>query len=189
MTAEESDPNPLWMEQLGGSSLTNRLFPLIYEELRSLARLRLSQGGDQVLQPTALVHEVYLRLIDQTRIDVTDRKHFLAIAARTLHWVLVDAVRAQRTAKRGGEHNRVTVVGELSAEGMYPIDLLALDEALARLQATHPRRAQIVELRFFGGLSIEELAAVLEISPRTVSEDWNVARAYLFRELRGGGHE
>jgi len=162
------------------------LFPLIYDELRSIARshLRRSPAGD-VLQTTVLVHEVYLRLKSQGRIPAADRAHYLAIAARTLHRVLVDYVRTRNVAKRGAPWGRVRLSTDLIGEGGPSMDLLALDESLAKLATANERRARVVELRFFGGLSVEETAEVLGVSPRTVKDDWAMARAFLHRELEG----
>jgi len=185
MGSEESDPTRLLIQHVSGDSATDRLFPLIYDELKAIARSRLRRGREDLLQPTALVHEVYLRMIDQTRIDAKGRNHFLALAARTLHRVLLDHVRARRAEKRGGDRERVTLSASLLAADAPPIDLIALEEALTKLRAVDERRAEVVELRYFGGLSIEETADVLGVSPRTVKDDWTYARAFLYRELVG----
>ncbi|MFO0985199.1 MAG: sigma-70 family RNA polymerase sigma factor [Planctomycetota bacterium] len=169
----------------GASGNTDQLFPLIYDELKAIARHHLRGARpDGLLQPTALVHEVYLRLVDETRINAEGRRHFLALAARTLRRVLVDHIRAARVGKRGGDRTRVTL-GDLARGASPSIDLLELEEALNRLHAVNPRRAQVVELRFFGGFSIEETAKALGVSARTVKDDWTVARAFLFRDLHG----
>jgi RNA polymerase sigma factor (TIGR02999 family) len=181
----ESDPTELFLGHLRGAEVTERLFPLIYDELRAIARTHLRGGSKDLLQPTALVHEVYLRLIDQTRLDATGRNHFLALAARTLHRVLVDHARAARAAKRGGLAERITLRTGLLVEHAPSLDLLALDEALTALRAVNERRAEVVELRFFGGLSIEEVAEVLAIAARTVRDDWTMARAFLHQRLTG----
>lgn len=166
----------------------DRLFPAIYEELRSIAHTHLHRAAnDDVLQTTALVHEVYLRLRGQARTAALDRSHYLAIAARTLRRVLVDHLRARNVVKRGAPWGRVQLSGELIGQDRPSIDLLALEDALEKLAAAHERRARVVELRFFGGLSIEEAAEVLGVSARTVKDDWTIARAFLFRELRNSG--
>jgi RNA polymerase sigma factor (TIGR02999 family) len=139
-----------------------------------------------VLQPTALVHEVYLRMIDLKRIDANGRDHFLALAARTLRRVLVDQVRIHGAAKRGGNAVRITLHSHALQDCAPAIELLALDEALSALRAANERRAEVIDLRFFGGLSIEETAAVLGVSARTVRDDWTRARAFLYQRLAGG---
>jgi len=162
------------------------LFPLIYEELRSIARTHMRRtSGEDVLQTTALVHEVYLRLKGQARIDAVDRNHYLAIAARTLRRVLVDHVRARSVAKRGASLRRVLLSAEILGPAAPSIDLIALEDALEKLAASNERRARVVELRFFCGLSVEETAEVLGVSCRTVKDDWAIARALLHRELGG----
>jgi RNA polymerase sigma factor (TIGR02999 family) len=183
--ASESDPTELFLRHLSGAEVTAQLFPLVYDELRGIARSHLRGKDDGLLQPTALVHEVYLRLIDQTRLAVHERNHFLALAARTLHRVLVDHVRAARAEKRGGQIERITLRASLLVNQAPSIDILALDEALTALRGADERRAEVVELRFFGGLSIEEVASVLGVAPRTVRDDWTAARAYLYKRLVG----
>lgn len=171
-----------WKE--GDPGALNRLMPLIYDELRIKAR-GLPQGalGGQPMQPTAIVHEVYLRLLRLRRIDMHDRNHFLALAARIMRGILVDHVRAGH-AQRRERALEVTLDERLAATPAgSPIDLLALDLALQRLEATHPQYGRLVELRFFGGLTIEEAADVLNVSARTVDRNWRLARAWLFREL------
>ncbi len=174
------------IDHFRGGSEPDWLFPLIYDELRSIARAHMRRNaGEDVLQTTALVHEVYLCLKGQGRIPASDRNHYLAIAARTLRRVLVDHVRARNVAKRGAHWGRVRLTTRL-VDGADPsIDLLALEDALVKLAEASARRAQVVELRFFGGLSVEETAGVLDVSPRTVKDDWAIARAFLHRELEG----
>ena len=170
-----------------GDSQPDWIFPLIYDELRSIARTHLRRSSRQpVLQTTALVHEVYLRLKEDTRIAAVDRSHYLAIAARTLRRVLVDHVRASNMAKRGAPPEELRLDAELLDSGAPSVDLVSLDEALQRLAERNERRARVVELRFFGGLSVEETATVLGVSPRTVKDDWALARAFLHRELGAG---
>lgn len=160
--------------------------PLVYDELRRLAAsyLRRERPG-QTLQATALVHEAYVRLIGENAKGFQNRTHFLAIAALSMRQILVQRARARKAAKRGGDPARITLDEQLFAApaGQSEVDLLALDAALDKLAALDARQAKIVELRYFGGLSVEEAADVLEISPATVKRDWTLARAWLKREL------
>jgi RNA polymerase sigma factor (TIGR02999 family) len=164
--------------------------PLVYDELRRLAAsyLRRERPG-QTLQATALVHEAYVRLIGEKAHNWQNRTHFLAIAALSMRQILVQRARARKAAKRGGDPERITIDEQLLAapETGAPdqIDLLALDAALDRLAALNERQARIVELRYFGGLGVEEAAEALGISPATVKRDWTLARAWLKRELKG----
>jgi RNA polymerase sigma factor (TIGR02999 family) len=160
------------------------LIPLVYDELRRMAarHLRRERPG-QTLQPTALVHDVYLRLLQDSRLSWQNRAHFFGIAARSMRQILVERARARGAAKRGGSRVRVTLdPGMLPAESPA-LDLEALDDALSRLGALDPDLAHIVDMRFFGGLSIEETAEALAISPATVKRRWTVAKAWLAREL------
>jgi RNA polymerase sigma factor (TIGR02999 family) len=168
----------------GRAGAADDLLPLVYAELRSLAaKLLRNERPDHTLQPTALVHEAYLRLVDQ-RVDTWQNKaHFLAIAATAMRRILIDHARRRRAAKRGGA--RVTLDDDVAAETGPSLDLLELDDALARLSALDARQGQVVELRFFGGLGVEETAAVLGVAPATVKRDWTIARAWLHRELDG----
>lgn len=166
------------------------LLPLVYEELRRLARARLA-GEDRghTLQPTALVHEAYLKLVDQSRVDWRGRTHFFAVAAMTMRRLLIDHARARGRAKRGGEWRRITLAHPLVA-GRADLDLervLSLDAALEKLAALDSRQARIVEMRFFAGLTVAEVAEVLGVSKRTVEGDWMHARSWLRREMSGGG--
>jgi RNA polymerase sigma factor (TIGR02999 family) len=164
----------------------DRLLPDAYLELRRLAAayLRRERPG-QTLQPTALVHEAYLRLAKDKPGRWQNRAHFCAIAANSMRQILVERARARAAVKRGGGQQRLTLVDNIDAgdAGPAPVDLLALDQALTRLAALDAQQARIVELRYFGGLSVEETAEALEISPATVKRDWSVARAFLAREL------
>jgi RNA polymerase sigma factor (TIGR02999 family) len=160
------------------------LMPLVYNELRRLARRHM--GGERpehVLQATALVNEAYLRLVDIRRIQWQDRAHFFAMAARLMRRVLVDFARAQKNQKRGGALHRVTLDGNLPVSSETPEDLIAIDEALRSLAAQYERKSQVVELRFFAGLSVEETAEVLKVSEETVMRDWKFAKSWLMREL------
>lgn len=160
------------------------LLPRVYDELRRLAASRLRhERADHTLQPTALVHEAYLRLIDQRRMKWRNRGQFYAIAAQIMRRILVDHARAQHADKRGGDWTQVSIDTAMR-ERSTDVDLTALDEALVRLAAVDPQQAKIVELRYFGGLTIDETADALNISPATVSRDWTMARAWLRHELR-----
>jgi RNA polymerase sigma factor (TIGR02999 family) len=141
------------------------------------------ERGEHTLQATALVHEVYLRLADKDRIQWRSRAHFVAVAATLMRRVLVDHARAVRAEKRGGRAARISLDAALAELPTSDVDLLALDDALARLARLDERKARVVELRFFGGLSVEQAAEVLGVSPRSVESDWSVARAFLRREL------
>jgi RNA polymerase sigma factor (TIGR02999 family) len=160
------------------------LVPLVYADLRRLARAQLSrERADPVLQTTALVHEAYVKLVDQRRATLKSRDHFLAVAARVMRRILVDRARNRRAAKRGHGAAPVTLTDNAAAAHSVPIDVMDLDRLLERLAALDHRQAQIVELRYFAGLSIEDTAAVIDASPMTVKREWRHARAWLFREL------
>jgi RNA polymerase sigma factor (TIGR02999 family) len=171
--------------QQGDDEALRRVAALVYDDLRAIAAARLrGERSGHTLQPTALVHEAYLRLSEQRRRQWKERRQFFAVASRVMRQVLVDHARARQAAKRGGEATRieVTSLGEIPAPAEV-FDVLPLDEALTRLAALQPRLARVVELRFFGGLEVEETAALLDCSPRTVKRDWALARAWLVREL------
>ena len=172
----------LWSD--GRADALDRLLPLIQLELRQLAASYMRrERPNHTLQPTALVNEAYLRLINDRNLAWQNRAHFFAIAARSMRQILVERARARHAAKRGGRREQVTLdEGTLAAAGTS-IDLLALDEALERLAALDPEQARLVEMRFFGGLTIEEAAEALGVSPATVKRSWTVARAWLRREL------
>ena len=163
-----------------------RVSAMLYDELRArAARYMRGQRAGESLQATALVHEAFLRLHDAQRVDWTDRHHFLAVAGRTMRRVLVDIARAKASVKRGARPQYVTLDDNLPATGPdhTPLELIALDEALEALGAIDPRKVQVVELRFFAGLSVEETAAVLDVSPDTVTRDWRLARSWLIKQL------
>jgi RNA polymerase sigma factor (TIGR02999 family) len=165
-------------------SSRRRLFGLVYEELRDLAgSVMRGERKDHTLSPTALVHEVYLRLIDRTRVQEEDRARFFAIAARAMHQVLIDHARGKRAAKRGGTWRRVTLEAHLEGKEDERFDLIALHEALEALARVDARAAQVVEMRIFAGLTHPEIAVALGVSPRTVDGDWLVARHWLSREM------
>lgn len=171
-----------WKE--GDPVALNALMPLVYDELRRRARahLRLENPG-HTLQPTALVHETFLRLAGQKNPNCQNRAHFLAFASQMIRRILLDHARLRHRLKRGGNPLRVTWVENLSGQQADGLDLEALDDALTRLAEFDPTQSRIVELRFFGGLTIEETADVLNISPATVKRDWAMARAWLYKEL------
>ncbi|MFN7948883.1 MAG: sigma-70 family RNA polymerase sigma factor [Blastocatellia bacterium] len=168
----------------GDQSAVNRLMPLVYDELHRLAAsyLRRERQGHS-LQPTALVHEAYLRLIDQQSVTWQNRAQFFGLAAAIMRNILVDHVRRRRAARRGGNEVTLTISHADRLGARSDIGLLALDDALNDLAAIRPRHARIVELKFFGGLTIDETAEVLGISHATVERDWTFARAWLKREL------
>jgi len=168
----------------GSAVALEELVPLVYGELRRIAGryVRRERAGHS-LQATALVHEAYIRLLKDEDLTIENRAHFLGIAARSMRQILVEHARARGAEKRGGERQRVTLGEGVAAGGPVDVDLLALEEALERLAALNADHARIVELRFFGGLTNEETAAALDISPATVKRAWAVARAWLFREL------
>jgi RNA polymerase sigma-70 factor (ECF subfamily) len=170
----------------GERAALDELLPLVYGELRRQAARHLrAQAAGHTLQPTALVHEVYLRLVDQPTVEWQGRAHFFGVAARAMRSILVDHARARHAAKRGGRARAVTL-GAAHGVAEAEVDVLALDEALTGLAALDARQAHVVELRYFGGLSIEETAQVLGISHATVERDWKTARLWLKRELSTG---
>ncbi len=173
----------------GDDSAASRLLPLVYDELHAMAEgyLRNERAG-HTLQPTALVNEAYLRLVDRDDVGEGDRERFLRIAAQAMRRVLVDHARGRQAAKRGGGSGvweRVTLDEAVAPSGCETVDLVALNDAMDRLAEKKARLSEVVELRFFGGLSIDETARVLGVSDTTVDNDWFVARAWLARELGG----
>ncbi len=168
----------------GDAAAEERLLSLVYDELRRLARGAMAdERRNHTLQPTALVHEAYLRLIGLQRIDFASRQHFLAVAGRLMREILVDHARRKRAAKRGGDAGRVTLRDDLVGVAPGPLDLLDLDAALAELARIDERRARVVELRCFAGLTLEEAAAALDVSPRTAKRLWRGAKAWLASRL------
>ena len=171
--------------QAGQRDVMDQLLPLVYDELRRIAHHhRARQGAGETLNTTALVHEAYLRLVDQTRIPWQDRVHFFAVAARAMRFILIDYARQQDAQKRGGDRVKVSIDDVPLKTEAQTADLLALNEALVRLAERHERMAQIVECRFFGGLTIEETAAALNIGTRTVKRDWQKARLLLYQDMK-----
>jgi RNA polymerase sigma factor (TIGR02999 family) len=171
-----------WSE--GDGAALDKLIPLVYEELRRAAKrsMRRERAG-HTLQTAALVNEVYLRLIDAKNVRWQDRAHFFAISAQLMRRVLVESARRRRQIKRGGEARQVSLDEALVIGQEQGADLVALDDALMELAKLNSRQSRVVELRFFGGLTEEEIAEALKVSPRTVRNDWRVARAWLYREL------
>ena len=173
----------------GDDKAVSKLMPLVYDELRRLAAayIRRERPG-QTLQATALVNEAYIRLISERAQNWQNRTHFLAIAALSMRQILVQRARRRNAAKRGGNPERITLDEQLLPDhggGPGDVDVLALDAALDRLAALDQRQAKVVELRYFGGLTVEETAEALDISPATVKRHWTLARAWLRRELAG----
>ena len=167
----------------GGRTALDQLIPLLYGDLRRVAAAQMRrEAGAQSLQPTALVHELYVRSVDQRRVQWRNRAHFFAAAATLMRRILVDHARARLADKRGGGRERVTLAGDEAAESPR-IDVLALQESLRRMAAFSPRQERIVELRYFGGLTIEEVAEVIGISEATVVREWTVAKAWLRADL------
>ena len=174
----------------GDESAVRRLMPLVYDELRRLAEFYLRQErDDHTLQATALVHEAYLRLIKQDQVDWQNRAHFFGVAAQSIRRILVDHARHHQRIKRGGDRQRLALDDDVAMDEGRGLDLIALDDALTSLGSLNKRAAEIVELRFFGGLTREEVAEYLGVSVRTVADDWRYARAWLRRELSPGTPE
>ncbi len=172
--------------QRGEPDAFDQLVPLVHAELRRLAQRYMQQEGrGHTLQATALVNEAYLRLIDLKRIHWQSRAHFFAMAARVMRRILVDAARARKNDKRGRGFGKVSFDEALLVSNEPAQDLVALDEALHALETVHPRKSRVVELRFFGGLSIEETADALHMSADTVKRDWRYAKLWLLHELNG----
>lgn len=179
---------PLSFPKLGAAA-PERLFELLYDQLHRLAgRVRLGRGG-ATMSTTALVHEAYIKLASAGEVDLQSRLHFFRLAARAMRQILVDAARRQLAEKRGGEIVPVTFDEALHGGPMRVSTFLALDAAIDRLAELDPRASQVVECRFFAGLTVEETAAALDISPRTVKRDWRVARALLTTEMSAAEQE
>lgn len=170
----------------GDKAALDKLIPLVYAELRRLARHYIrGERADLTLQTSALVNEAYLRLVDYRKMRWQDRAHFFAIAAQLMRRILVEHARKRRAAKRGGGAVQISLSGAASAKEQRTVDLIALDRALGELADIDERRSRIVELRYFGGLNIEETAAALEVSPVTVQREWRIAKAWLHRAISG----
>ena len=183
------------LKDAGGSDRASaeELLPYVYDELRMLARRYLSrERPGHTLQPTALVHEAYIKLVDQSKMDWQGRTHFFAVGAKVMRHLLIDHARGKGRAKRGGDRQKVTLADGLTPFGHRELDaedLLALNQVLDRLAELDARQANVVELRFFGGLTVPEVALILGVSERTVEGDWAHARAWLKRELSRKGDE
>jgi len=195
MTTVANDVTRLLGElQCGNEDAVAKLVPLRYKELRRMAAAYLSrERHNHTLQPTAVVHEAYLRLVDQKNVHWQNRQHFFGVAAQVMRRILVDYARGHKADKRGSGVPKISLEEAIAVSKERSAELLALDEALTRLAAVDPQQARLIELRFFGGLTVEETAEVLSISPATVKRDWNVAKAWLRREVRkessGAGRE
>jgi RNA polymerase sigma factor (TIGR02999 family) len=170
----------------GKKDAMNQLLPLVYDELHRLARSYFRrERGEHTLQPTALVHEAYIRMVDQKSAMQT-RGHFLAVAATQMRRILLDYARKHRAERRGGGGQKVLLEDTMAIAEQTPLDMIGLDTALTELATLDPDQAKLVELRFFGGLSVEETAQVMGVSPATVKRSWSSARAFLHREMTGG---
>jgi RNA polymerase sigma factor (TIGR02999 family) len=167
----------------GDQGALDQLIPIVYEELKRLAGYYLRQEAQPSLTSTAIVHEAYLRLAGSAEPDVRDRQHFFAVASRVIRHILVDHARRQMTAKR--EHSAAPLEAALAVPVQPDLDLVALDEALEQLGRTDPNKLRVVELRFFGGLSVEETAEVMGVSPATVKREWSVAKVWLYKQIQG----
>ncbi len=185
MEASRDERTEMLAASAGGDRrAASRLVPLVYDELRAIAsRYMRRERADHTLQPTALVHEAYLRLIDVDRIDWQGRTHFLAVAARQMRRILINHARDRRAGKRGGGRTMVTLVDDVVAAPSQTVELLVLTEALEKLGEESPRQCRVAEMRLFAGLKVAEIAHLLEVSERTVKQDWTVARAWLRRAL------
>lgn len=171
----------------GNKDAVEELVPLLYNDLRRMAAYYLRrERREHTLQPTALVHEAYLRLLDQKHVQWQNRSHFFGVAAQLMRRILVDYARSHQAAKRGGALPKIPLERAIVAQKEQPADLVALDETLTRLASIDPQQARIVELRVFGGLTIEETAELLGASPATVKRDWSMAKAWLRREMGKG---
>jgi RNA polymerase sigma factor (TIGR02999 family) len=169
----------------GDRAAAEPLISAVYAELKRLARYQLARERGHTLQPTALVHEAYMKLVDQRSVDWQNRAHFFAIAAQLMRRIVLRRARRRATAKRGGGIADLNIDDALIPAAERPLDLIALDDALTRLAAMDARQSQVVELRYFGGLNVEETAAVLGLSAGTVKREWRSAKAWLHKELTG----
>ena len=174
----------------GAPSALETLTPLVYKELRRLAGSYMrSEGAGHTLQPTALVHEAFLRMVARDAPDCQNRAHFYGVASHLMRQILIDHARTRHAGKRGGGKAHISLEENLVVSREREADLVSLDDALERLSALDPRKTRVVELRFFGGLSVEETATVLRISPQSVVRDWRLARSWRLREIRGETRE
>ena len=172
----------------GNNAAAEELMPLVYDELHKVAaRYLRKERPDHTLQPTALVNEAYLKLIDISSVEWQDRAHFFAVSSNVMRRILVDYARAQATDKRGGALQKVELDEAVSFQRESQVDLLALNDALDKLAELDERQSQIVEMRFFGGLTVEETAEVLKVSARTIKREWAMAKAWLFQRMKDEG--
>lgn len=183
-------PITQWLEELrsGGRTTLDEFLPIVYDELRRLAGSFLNrEGSGHTLQPTALVHEAYIRLLGQKEIEWQNRAHFFGVAARLMRQILIEYARSKKRLKRGGEfRTQIALDDAVSFSAHAELDILAVDDALSRLEKMDERQARIVEMKFFGGMTIEEIAEVLSTSPATVKREWSTAKLFLYRTLQGG---
>ena len=184
----ERDPTELlraWGD--GDTAALEQLVPLVHDELRRIAHRYMNrERADHTLEPTALVNELYIKLIDVRAVRWQNRAHFFAMAARFMRRILVDMARARKNQKRGGALRKESIDDAVLLAPAVSFDVVALDQAMQKLEREHPRRCRVVELRFFGGLSIEETAVALDVSPDSIKRDWRIAKLWLLRELSEG---
>lgn len=187
MTRPPGDITALLLQLDGsGQNAVDRIFPYVYEHLKAIARRRLrAEREGHTLSATALVHEAYFKLVDQERVDWRNRAHFFAVAARAMRRILIDHAIARKAEKRGGGQPFVTLMEDTAGEDSNADQLLAVDEALTRLRELDARQERVVELRFFAGMKLEEIAVVLQVSLASVNRDWRTARAFLTTQLAG----
>jgi RNA polymerase sigma-70 factor, ECF subfamily len=186
MDDQQGETTRLLLEACQGQrAAMEALLPLVYDQLKAIAVQRLrNERRDHTLQPTALVHEAFLRMVDQSRVQWQNRAHFCAVAASMMRRILVDHARHRAAEKRGAGRRDVPLLETLGlAKGRNPVDIVALDDLLKELSRLNERHARVVELRFFGGLTVEETAHTLDVSPATVKNDWRTARAWLLTQL------
>jgi len=188
MIEQEAITQLLEDTSLGGEEAARKLMPLVHRELRALAARHLrNESPGHTLQPTALVNEAFLKLISQSRVTYKGRLHFFAIGSALMRRILVDHARRKKRIKRGGAGIRIDLIGDLPAEDAYDNEILAVHEALEKLERLDPRQARIVQLKFFGGMKMDEIGAELGVSKRTVESEWTMVRAWLKRELTDAG--
>ena len=190
MALPEEDITGTLLKVSGGDgNAAAKLLPYVYDELRRLAAAYLRrERPDHTLQPTALVHEAYLRLVDQSRVGWKNRAHFCAVASEMMRRILVDHARKHHAAKRGGSETLISLADAVSFPQGVEIEVLAVDEALIDLTRLDPQQGKLVELRFFGGLTLDETAEVMGISRSTVQREWNLAKAFLYNQLTRSHH-
>ncbi len=186
----QSSPNELTLllseVSKGNKTVINKIFPIVYNELRRIAsRYLYEEYGERTLQTTELVHEAYLKIIGSENISLENRAHFFGIAANAMRQLLIDFARRRKAEKRGGNLTRISLVDGLIVVDEYDDKILELDSALNKLVNIDERLCKVVELRFFSGLNVEETAKVLECSPATIKREWSLAKAWLFKELKG----